>query len=144
MQYSTCDEHTSEMRILVERYLHTGTESPLKMSYLGCFVFLSARDIWWTKGDTIVQEEPLSTCFMDTTVHETDLCTFWTSQTFVSLKLCFLCIMHESGHSSITQQALVVFMSSVHTALNNTETMLFGVSFAFLMCIHREVECCMP
>ena len=45
----------------------------------GVFGFLSASYIWWTKGDTIVQEEPLCICSMDTTVHDTELLTFWTS-----------------------------------------------------------------
>ena len=35
------------------------------------------------------------------------------------------------------------FRSSVHRALNNTETVLFGVCIALLMCIHTEVEYCM-
>ena len=48
------------------------------------------------------QEEPLCTCFRNTKVHETEMCIFWTSQTFVSLKLCFQCIMHEFEHSLIT------------------------------------------
>ena len=67
------------------------------------------------------------------------LCTFWTSETFVSGKLCFLCIMHEFGHRSITAGPFG-YRSSVQRALNNTETVLFGVCFAFLMCIHTEVE----
>ena len=64
------------------------------------FFFLSARYIWSTKINTVAQKQPLYTCFMDTTVHGTELCIFWTSQTFVSTKLCFLCVMHEFGHSS--------------------------------------------
>ena len=53
------------------------------------FGYLSARDILLTKGDKIVRELPLCTCFMDTTVHETELCTFCTIQAFVSGNLCF-------------------------------------------------------
>ena len=35
------------------------------------------------------------------------------------------------------------FRSRVHRALNNTETVLFSMCFAFLMLIHTEVEFCM-
>ena len=35
------------------------------------------------------------------------------------------------------------FISSVHRALTNTETMLFGVCFRFPICILTDVECCM-
>ena len=44
----------AQMQILVGWVLHTGTEYTLKMSYLGCFCFLSARERWWRKGNTIV------------------------------------------------------------------------------------------
>ena len=99
-----CYSWFTEMRILVGRVLHTATDITLKMRYLLCF-FFSFWKGWWTKGETIVQEESLSTCFMEFTVHQTALCTFWTSQTFVSGNHCFLCIMHEFVHSSITYQA---------------------------------------
>ena len=36
----------SDMRIFVGQVLHICTKSTLQMSYLGCFSFLSARDIW--------------------------------------------------------------------------------------------------
>ena len=39
------DSWLTEMRILVGRVLHIGTERTLKMSYLVCFCFLSARDL---------------------------------------------------------------------------------------------------
>ena len=47
----------TDMRILVGRVLHIGTESTLKMSYL-LFFCSSSRDIWLPKGDTIAQEDP--------------------------------------------------------------------------------------
>ena len=74
------------MIILVGRVLHAGTEFTLIMSYLGCFLFSLCRNIRWTKSDSIVQEVALCTCFMDTKVHKTELCTFWTIETFVSRK----------------------------------------------------------
>ena len=80
----------SEMQIFVGRVLHTGTASTLGMSYLGYFSFLSPMDARWTKGETIVQEKALCTCFKDPTAHETQLFAFWTDQTFVSGKFCFL------------------------------------------------------
>ena len=86
----------TDMRILVWRVPHSGTESTMKNG------FLLARIMWWKKGDTIVQEEPLCTCFMNTTVHETELCTFWAILTFVSGKLSFIIIMHNFFHCSIT------------------------------------------
>ena len=67
----------------------TDTEITLKWDIYDVFGFLFARDIWSAKDDIIVEEESLCTCFMDTTVHHTELCTFWTSQTFVSGKLDF-------------------------------------------------------
>ena len=54
----------------------------------------------------------------------------------------FLRKLHEFAHSSITAAPLD-FRSCVHRSLKNTETMLFGVCFAFPMCIHKEVECFM-
>ena len=59
------------------------------------------------------------------TVHETDLCTFWTNQAFVSGKLCFLYILHEFGHRSITQQPLFV-SCTVYRGSKRKETVLFG------------------
>ena len=91
----------TEMQFLVGRGLHTGMENTQKISYLGC-CFPSARDIWWRKGDTIVQKEPLCTSFMDTRVHKTEFCIFWTVQTFVPGKFSFNIIMHEFVHNSIT------------------------------------------
>ena len=77
----------THMQILVGRVLHTSTESTLKISYLGCFCFffLSYRGIWWREGDTLVQKENLWTCFTHNAVHETEVCTFWTIPTFVSV-----------------------------------------------------------
>ena len=79
----------TDMRILVGRVLHTGMESKLKMSNFGCFWFSFFQDIWWTKGETMVQEERLCTCFLGTKVHETELCTFWTTQNSLSRELLF-------------------------------------------------------
>ena len=93
--------HT-EMRFLVERFWTHVWRVHWSCHIWWVLCFLSAKDIWWTKDDTAVQDEQLCTCFMDTRVHENELCTFWTSQTYVSGKLSFFCIMHEIGHSSIT------------------------------------------
>ena len=49
------------------------------------------------------------------------------------------CIWAQSDHL----EGPLGFRSSVHKALKNTETVLLGVCFAFLMCIHAEVEYCM-
>ena len=92
------------------------------------FVFIFARHIWWTKGDTMVQEERLYTCFIYTTVYDTKLWTFWTIQTFASAF--FAWIWAQFDHLA----APLGFSSSVHRALNNTETMLFCVCFALPMC----------
>ena len=59
-----------EMRILVGQDLHTGTGSRLKMPYFGCFWFSFTKE---RKGDTIVREETVGICFMDTTVLYTRL-----------------------------------------------------------------------
>ena len=83
-----------------------------------------------------MKEEPLCTYFLDSTVDETELCTFLTIQTFVSGKLCFLCITLSSTHFDH-------LASSEHRAFNNTKNMVFGMCLAFLMGIQTEVECCM-
>ena len=67
---------------------------------------------------------------------------FSTIQTFVSGKLCFLCIIWICSHFDHLESLLGI-RSSVHRALNNTETVSFGVCFDFPMCIHAEVEYCM-
>ena len=83
------------------------------------FGFLSERDTWWTKGETIVQLEPLCKCFMETTVHETELCTFWTIPTFVSGKLCLMSVTWISTQFDHSVSPLD-FRSSVHRTLDNT------------------------
>ena len=122
MRNSGYSWHT-DMQILVGIVLHADTESILKTSYL--FFFLPGA--YGEKGDTIVQEEPLCTCFMDTTVHETELCTFWTIQTFVSGKLSFF--MHNAWIWAQFDHiaAPLGFRSSRYRALNQKETMLLGV-----------------
>ena len=68
----------------------------------------------------MVQEEPL----------QTELCTFWTSQTFGSGNLCFLCIMHEFGHS---------WTSSAYRYVRYSENIIFGVWMVFFLPgIHGE------
>ena len=54
-----------------------------------CFYFSFRPDDMVNK----MQEESLCTRFMNTTVHETDLCTFWTIQTFVSV----FCAFSQNG-----------------------------------------------
>ena len=87
------------MQILVGRVLHTGTESTLKMSYLGCFGFSFCQGYmvnkkWhYSAGGIALQllYKPYTT--RDWVMHILDSWTFCVS---------FLCIMHEFRHSSIT------------------------------------------
>ena len=87
------------MRILVGRVLHTGTEITLTVSYLGCFLFsfcqgyVTNKRRHYSAGGTALHMFHL---------HKTELCTFWTIQTFVSGKPSFSIIMHEFAKSSIT------------------------------------------
>ena len=132
-----------DMQVLVGRVLHTGIESSLKMSYLGCFWFS------FYQGHMVSKRRQYSALHVfhvhyttrDWVVHILD----WImldNDNFLSRKLCFLCIMYKFGHSSVKAAPLGVW-SSVHRALDNTETVLFGVCFAFLIYIHSEVENCM-
>ena len=75
-------------------------------------------------------------------VHETELCIFLTINTFVSDKRCFLCIARICKQFDHLESTLD-FKSSVQKALNNNKTMLFDVRFAFLLCINKELDCCM-
>ena len=128
----TCESSLDEFSTQVHK-VH------LKHHIYGVLGFLSARNIWW-KGDTIVQEEPLCTCFMDTTGHDTELCTLWTIQAFVSGNLCFLrraWICTQFDHLV----AILGLRTSVQRALNNTKMVLIFGCFAFLMCIYTEVDC---
>ena len=80
----------TKRKILIGRVLHTYTESTLKMSYLVYVCLLSARDVWWTKGDTIVQEELLIRC------------------TIVPWKLRIKWLMRDFAYSWITEQPILV------------------------------------
>ena len=60
-------------------------------------------------------------------------------KTFVSGKLYFMCIIHGIGHRSVTTDPLG-YRSRVLRALNNTDIVLFGVRFAFLMYSYRSRE----
>ena len=74
---------------------------------------------------------------MDTKVHETEFCIFWTIQNFVSDKRCFLCIARictQFDHLESTHD----FKSSAHKALNNNKT--FDLRFAFLISIKTELD----
>ena len=68
-----------------------------------------------------MQKEPLCTCFMDTTVHETELCLFWTKQRSVNKTLF---PVHNAWIWAEFDDlaASFGFWSSVHT-----ESMLHGV-----------------
>ena len=109
----------TKMQILVGRLLHKGTEIILKMSYLVYFSFLSARDVWLTKGDTM--EGGWTALHMIHACMHSTVCTCmymystrnWVlhilnKSDFLSGKLCFLFIVHEFWHSSITYQPLFV------------------------------------
>ena len=61
---------------------------------------------------------------MDNAVQETEFCTFWTSH------------LRSQDHLA----ALLGFRSWVLGVLNDSETMLSGVCFAFPMSIHSDVE----
>ena len=126
----------TEMRILVGRILHTGAEITLKIWYVGCHWFSFCQGYMVNKR----RHYSAGGIRVDTTVHQTDLCTFWTSQT--------LFLVQNAWNAWIWEQfnhlaALLIFKTSIHRALNNTETMLFRVCFAFTMCIHTELEYCM-
>ena len=43
------------------------------------FLVFFLPHIYSEEKGTLVLEEPLCICFMDTIVHETELCTFWTN-----------------------------------------------------------------
>ena len=81
-----------------------------------------------------VQEEPLCICFMDTTVHETELWTFSTIQTFESGRLSFLRIMHEFRHSSFTQQPILV-SNQLHTEIYITRKPSYLVCIFLSWCV---------
>ena len=59
---------------------------------------------------------------------------FFVRKSLFRLHNAWICTQFDHPHS---------FGSSVHIALNNTETVLFFVCFGFLMCTHTEGECCM-
>ena len=53
---------------------------------------------------------------------------------FLSGVLSFLCITHEILNKIDHLAASLRFLSSVRRGLNNTENVLFGMCFAFMMC----------
>ena len=61
---------------------------------------------------------------------------------FCVRKTLFFVHNERNGAQFDHKAANVGFMSRVHRGLNNTKKVPFGVCFAFLVCIPREVECC--
>ena len=104
----------THMQILVGRVLHTGTESTLRMSYLGSF--------WFSFHQVYMVNKRRHYCAGGIT----------------------LLMFH--GHYSSGDWVVIIldnlnFCVSVVCIIHGFE--LFFVCFAFLICIHTEVECCM-
>ena len=101
------------------------------MSYLGCFWFsfyqgcMVNKRRHYSAGGIPLHMFHVHYSIWDGVLHILD-----NSNICVS----FLSVMDEFGHTSITYLPLLI-SSRVLRALDNTETVLFGVCFAFLMCI---------
>ena len=130
----------SEMRIFVGWFLHIGTEITLKISYLWCFLFSFCRGYIWIKRRHYSAGKTFLHMFHDTTLHETELCTFWTIEAFITGRFSFFFIkMLEFGQSSITLHPLLV-LGPVYTELWTTPKPCYLACIAFLMYIHTDVE----
>ena len=133
----------TEMRILVGRVLHTVTDIALKMSNLGIFLFSFCQGYMVNKTRHYSATGTALHMFhghwstRDWVVQLLDKSNSCVRKTFFPVHNAW--IWAQFGHLAV----LLGFRSSVHRALNNTKTMLFGVWCAFLMCIHTEVQYCM-
>ena len=133
----------TNMRIFFGRVLHRGTEISLKMWYLGCFWFsfchwykVIKRRYYGAQGIALHMFHG-HYCTLDWLVHILDKSNFPVIKSLFPVRNAW--IWSQFDHLA----GLLGFRSSVHRALNNTETVLFRVCFAFLMFIHTEVEYCM-
>ena len=134
----------TDMRALVGRVLHTGTEISLKMSYWICFWLSSFRYRYRVNKRRHYCAERTSLNMFhghystrDWVVHILDKSNFCVNKTLFPVQKAWIRARFDHWAASLGVR------SSVHRVLNNTETMLFGVCFALLMCIHTYVECYM-
>ena len=132
------DNWHTEMGFLVLRIMYTSTETALKISYLGCFSFLFCQvymvNKWWhyNAGRTALHMFHGHYSPRDWVVHIIDKSNICVRKTFNVHNAWILAQFDHLASSGV--------MFSVHRALNNTETELLGLCFAFLMCIHNTMR----
>ena len=111
----------THMQILVGRVLHSGTVSTLKISYLACFGFSSCHLNMWTKRRHYSAGGIPLHMF-----HEHYTTRHWLVQIDYNSIFCvrFFCAWIWALFDHLA--APLLFISSVHRALKNTETVQFS------------------